>query len=83
MTDREVTPLLTELGSRLYANRRLEEDIFDAILSDHPSRSDFSWSTHLAETVMMGTLAERVPGKVLTPADMRAFVAPCRKGWEF
>lgn len=58
-------------------------EFFDAILSDRPSRSDFSWSTHLAETVMMGTLAERVPGKVLTPADMRAFVAPCRKGWEF
>ena len=34
VTDREDTPLLTELGSRLYANRRLEEDIFDAILSE-------------------------------------------------
>ncbi len=34
VTDREDMPLLTELGSRLYANRRLEEDIFDAILSE-------------------------------------------------
>ena len=34
VTDREDTPLLTELSSRLYANRRLEEDIFDAILSE-------------------------------------------------
>ena len=34
VTDREDTPLLTELGSRLYANRRLEEDVFDAILSE-------------------------------------------------
>ena len=32
--EREDTPLLTALGSTLYANRRLEEDIFDAILSE-------------------------------------------------
>ena len=58
-------------------------EFFDAILAGRKSRSDFSWSTYLAEAVMMGTLAERVPGKTLTPADMRSFVAPCRKGWEF
>ena len=34
VTDREDTPLLTELGATLYTNRRLEEDIFDAILSE-------------------------------------------------
>ena len=34
VTDREDTPLLTELGATLYSNRRLEEDIFDAILSE-------------------------------------------------
>ncbi len=34
VTDREDTPLLTELGGALYTNRRLEEDIFDAILSE-------------------------------------------------
>ena len=34
VTDREDTPLLTQLGSTLYTNRRLEEDIFDAILSE-------------------------------------------------
>lgn len=34
VTDREDTPLLTELGSRLSASRSLEEDIFNAILSE-------------------------------------------------
>ena len=34
VTDREDTPLLTELGSRLSTNRSLEEEIFDAILSE-------------------------------------------------
>ena len=32
VTEREDTPLLTQLGSTLYTNRNLEEDIFDAIL---------------------------------------------------
>ncbi len=34
VTEREDTPLLTQLGSTLYTNRNLEEDIFDAILSE-------------------------------------------------
>lgn len=34
VTDREDTPLLTEMGSRLATNRFLEEDIFNAILSE-------------------------------------------------
>ena len=34
VTEREDTPLLTQLGSLLYTNRRLEEDIFDSILSE-------------------------------------------------
>ena len=34
VTDREDTPLLTELGSRLATNRPLEEDIFGAIISE-------------------------------------------------
>ena len=34
VTDREDTPLLTEMGSRLSTNRPLEEDIFNAILSE-------------------------------------------------
>ncbi len=34
VTDREDTPLLTEMGSRLATNRALEEEIFDAILSE-------------------------------------------------
>ncbi len=34
VTDREDTPLLTELGSRLATNRSLEEEIFDAIISE-------------------------------------------------
>ena len=34
VTDREDTPLLTELGSRLATNRALEEEIFDAIISE-------------------------------------------------
>ena len=58
-------------------------EFFDAILEGRKTRSDFSWSTYLAEAVMMGSLAERVPGRVLKPADMRSFVPPCRKGWEF
>ena len=55
----------------------------DAILAGRKARSDFSWSTYLAEAVLMGTLSERVPGKALAPAGLRDFVAPCRKGWEF
>ena len=58
-------------------------EFFDAILAGRKARSDFSWSTYLAEAVMMGTLSERVPGKALEPAGLRDFVAPCRKGWEF
>ena len=34
VTDREDTPLLTEMGSRLTTNRNLEEEIFSAILSE-------------------------------------------------
>lgn len=34
VTDREDTPLLTQLGALLYTNRRLEEDIFESILSE-------------------------------------------------
>ncbi len=34
VTDREDTPILRQIGSLLYTNRRLEEDIFDAILSE-------------------------------------------------
>ncbi len=34
VTDREDTPNLTEMGSRLSTNRPLEEDIFNAILSE-------------------------------------------------
>lgn len=34
VTDREDTPNLRQMGSLLYTNRRLEEDIFDAILSE-------------------------------------------------
>ena len=34
VTDREDTPNLTEMGSRLSTNRGLEEEIFDAIISE-------------------------------------------------
>ena len=34
VTDREDTPYLTEMGSRLATNRGLEEEIFDAIISE-------------------------------------------------
>ena len=34
VTDREDTPYLTEMGSRLSTNRALEEEIFDAIISE-------------------------------------------------
>ncbi|MBQ8109961.1 MAG: endonuclease MutS2 [Clostridia bacterium] len=34
VTDREDTPILTEMGSRLATNRALEEEIFDAIISE-------------------------------------------------
>ena len=34
VTDREDTPSLTEMGSRLATNRGLEEEIFDAIISE-------------------------------------------------
>ena len=58
-------------------------EFFDAILEGRRARSDFSWSTYLAEAVMMGTMSERVPGRTLAFADLRDFVAPCRRGWEF
>ncbi len=50
--DHEDTPLLTALGSTLYANRHLEEDIFDAILSedeisDHASTELASIRRHI------------------------------------
>ena len=34
VTEREDTPILTRLAATLYTNRHLEEDIFDAILSE-------------------------------------------------
>ncbi len=34
VTDRDDTPILRQIGSLLYTNRHLEEDIFDAILSE-------------------------------------------------
>ena len=34
VTDRDDTPYLTEMGSRLATNRALEEEIFDAIISE-------------------------------------------------
>ena len=34
VTDREDTPILTEMGSRISTNRMLEEDILNAILSE-------------------------------------------------
>ncbi len=54
VTEREDTPILTRLGSTLYANRRLEEDIFDAIvsedeISDHASGELSSIRRHIRQ----------------------------------
>ena len=54
VTDRENTPILTELGSRLATNRPLEEEIFSAILSedeisDHASTELYSIRRHMRQ----------------------------------
>ena len=54
VTDREDTPLLTELGSRLATNRNLEEEIFNAILSedeisDHASPELYEIRRHMRQ----------------------------------
>ncbi len=54
VTDREDTPLLTELGSRLATNRPLEEEIFSAILSedeisDHASTDLYNIRRHMRQ----------------------------------
>jgi len=55
VTDREDTPLLTELASRLTTNRLLEEEIFDAILSeeeisDHASPELYDIRRHIRQS---------------------------------
>ena len=54
VTDRENTPLLTEMGSRLSTNRSLEEEIFSAILSedeisDHASQDLYDIRRHIRQ----------------------------------
>ena len=54
VTDREDTPLLTEMGSRLATNRPLEEEIFSAILSedeisDHASTDLYTIRRHMRQ----------------------------------
>ena len=54
VTDREDTPLLTELASRLTTNRLLEEEIFNAILSedemsDHASPDLYDIRRHIRQ----------------------------------
>ena len=54
VTDREDTPLLTELASRLTTNRLLEEEIFNAILSeeeisDHASPELYDIRRHIRQ----------------------------------
>ena len=54
VTDREDTPLLTEMGSRLATNRPLEEEIFSAILSedeisDHASTDLYNIRRHMRQ----------------------------------
>ena len=54
VNDREDTPLLSEMGSRLATNRNLEEEIFSAILSedeisDHASNELYSIRRHMRQ----------------------------------
>ena len=54
VTDRENTPLRTEMGSRLSTNRSLEEEIFSAILSedeisDHASQDLYDIRRHIRQ----------------------------------
>ena len=54
VTDREDTPLMTELGSRLATNRSLEEEIFNAIISedeisDHASTDLYNIRRHMRQ----------------------------------
>ena len=54
VTDRENTPLLTEMGSRLSTNRSLEEELFSAILSedeisDHASQDLYDIRRHIRQ----------------------------------
>ncbi|MGI6238974.1 MAG: endonuclease MutS2 [Christensenellales bacterium] len=52
VSDREDTPILTEMGARLTTNRNLEEEIFSAILSedeisDHASKDLYDIRRHM------------------------------------
>jgi len=54
VTDREDTPLMTEMGSRLATNRSLEEEIFNAIISedeisDHASTDLYNIRRHMRQ----------------------------------
>ncbi len=74
VTDREDTPLLTELGSRLYANRRLEEDIFDAILSedeisDHASAELYDIRRHIS--VLNDRIRDKLNSIVRNPSTVK------------
>ncbi len=63
VTDREDTPLLTELGSRLATNRALEEEIFDAIISEEEI-SDHASPDLYAIRRQMRVLNDRVREKL-------------------
>ncbi len=63
VTDREDTPLLTELGSRLATNRSLEEEIFDAIISEEEI-SDHASPDLYAIRRQMRVLNDRVREKL-------------------
>ena len=63
VTDREDTPLLTELGSRLATNRALEEEIYDAIISEEEI-SDHASPDLYAIRRQMRVLNDRVREKL-------------------
>jgi len=65
VTDREDTPLLTDMGSRLATNRALEEEIFDAIISEDEI-SDHASPALYDIRRQMRVLNERVRDKLNT-----------------
>jgi len=76
VTDREDTPLLTELGSRLATNRSLEEEIFDAIISEDEI-SDHASPDLYAIRRQMRVLNERVRDKlngIIRSATMQKYL---------
>lgn len=67
-------------------------EFIDSCLEGRKAAADFGWATHMMDTILVGQIAERLPGAKLTwNAQKRAFgnaaadaflTRPYRAGWE-